>query len=113
MGMSEQKNVHPTAELIVDLDRERAELWDTIDGKRTFIGFVGFTQFTSGGQPVWNLLHTIVNERFGRQGYARALVTLLLDRLAAEGKQFTTECTYIDRYLSRYPEYRKHQATWT
>ncbi|NDK32905.1 GNAT family N-acetyltransferase [Nesterenkonia haasae] len=107
---SEQKNIHPTAELVVDHDRCRAELWDTVHGKRTFIGFVGYAEETIGGQPVWLLMHTIVNDRFGRQGYARALVTLLLDRLAEEGKRFTSECTYIDQYLSRYPEYRRHQA---
>ena len=108
--MSEQKNIHPTAELVIDKDRERAELWDTIDGQRTFIGFIGFAKAVSGTQPVWRLMHTIVSERFGRQGYARALVTLLLEKLAAEGRQFTSECTYIDQYLVRYPEYRKHQA---
>lgn len=106
----EQKNVHPSAELVIDSDRCRAELWDEIGGQRTFIGFVGYAEETIGGQPVWLLMHTIVSERFGRQGYARALVTLLLDRLAAEGKRFTSECTYIDHYLARYPEYRKHQA---
>ena len=38
----EQKNVHPAAELVIDEDRCRAELWDTIDGERTFIGFIGY-----------------------------------------------------------------------
>lgn len=94
----------------MDEDRCRAELWNEISGVRTFIGFVGYAPTTIGGQPVFRLMHTIVNERFGRQGYARALVTLLLDRLAAEGAQFTSECSYIDHYLARYPEYRKHQA---
>lgn len=108
--MSEQKNVHPTAELAIDDDRKRAELWDTVDGQRTFIGFVGYAETTIGDQSVWRLMHTIASERFGRQGYARALVTLLLDKLAAEGTQFTSECTYIDQYLGRFPEYRKHQA---
>lgn len=108
--MTEQKNVHSTAELVIDEGRQRAELWDTVDGRPTFIGFVGYAEATIGGQPVWQLMHTIVNERFGRQGYARALVTLLLDKLAAEGTQFISECTYIDQYLSRYPEYRRYQA---
>lgn len=108
--MSEQKNVHPQADLVLDTDRCRAELWDVIDGERTFIGFIGYAEETIGGEPVWLLMHTIVNERFGRKGYARALVTLLLDHLATEGKRFTSECTYIDQFLTRYPEYRKHQA---
>lgn len=111
--MSEQKNTHPHAELVVDEDRQRAELWDTVDGERTFIGFVGYTEIPGESPRAWRLLHTIVNERFGRRGYARALVTLLLDRLAAEGRQFTSECTYIDQYLTRYPEYRQYQALET
>lgn len=105
-----EKNVHPGAELVIDTDRCRAELWDEIDGARTFIGFVGYAEQPTGDQPVWRLMHTIVNERFGRQGYARTLVTLLLDRLAAEGIRFTSDCTYIDHYLTRYPEYREYEA---
>lgn len=105
-----EKNVHPHAELVIDDDRCRAELWDEIEGTRTFIGFVGYEVEDSGDQAVWRLMHTIVSERFGRQGYARALVTLLLDRLADEDIHFTSECTYIDHYLTRYPEYRSHQA---
>lgn len=108
--MSDQKNTHPNAELVIDQDRRRAELWDTVEGKPTFIGFVGYAETTSENQPVWRLMHTIVNERFGRQGYARALVTLLLEKLAAEGQIFTSECTYIDHFLTRFPQYRKHQA---
>ncbi|GAA4912461.1 hypothetical protein GCM10025777_52140 [Membranihabitans marinus] len=106
----EQKNVHPAAELVIDEDRCRAELWDTIDGERTFIGFIGYALEDRGGIPVTRLMHTIINERFGRQGYARCLVTLLLDRLIAEDRRFTSECSYIDHYLKRYPEYRKNQA---
>lgn len=105
-----EKNVHPHAELVIDHDRCRAELWDEIDGTRTFIGFVGYAVDDSGDRTVWRLMHTIVNERFGKQGYARALVTLLLDRLAEEGIGFTSECTYIDHYLTRYPEHLSHQA---
>ncbi|WP_022873779.1 GNAT family N-acetyltransferase [Nesterenkonia alba] len=106
----QQKNVHPNAELHIDEDRCRAELWDIVEGQRTFIGFIGYSEEIIAGEPVVRLMHTIVNERFGRRGYARALVTLLLDRLAEQGQRFTSECTYIDRYLARYPEYRKHQA---
>lgn len=108
--MSEQKNVHPGAELVIDTDRCRAELWDTVEGERSFIGFIGYAEEVIGGQQVTHLMHTIVNERYGRRGYARALVTLLLDHLAAEGQQFTSECTYVDRFLARYPEYRRYQA---
>jgi predicted GNAT family acetyltransferase len=109
--MSAQKNVHPTAELRIDEDRGRAELWDTINSRRTFIGFIGFAPETLRGQEVTLLQHTIVHPQYGRQGYARCLVTLLLDSLKDEGRLFASECTYIDAYLRRYPEYRSLQAS--
>ncbi|MGQ7786636.1 GNAT family N-acetyltransferase [Nesterenkonia sp. PF2B19] len=108
--MSVEKNVHPTAVLRRDEDRGRAELWDTLDGVETFIGFIGYTEETIGGRQVKRLQHTIIDPQFGRRGYARCLVTLLLDELVAEGWAFLSECSYIDQYLHRYPEYRKHQA---
>ncbi|EXF26140.1 acetyltransferase [Nesterenkonia sp. AN1] len=111
--MSAPKNVHPTAELNIDEDRGRAELWDTINGRRTFIGFIGFTPETLRGQEVTLLQHTIVHPQYGRQGYARCLVTLLLDQLQTEGRLFASECTYVDAYLHRYPEYRSLQATFS
>lgn len=108
--MSVEKNVHPQAELSIDHDRCRAQLWDTVDGQRTFIGFIGYAVENSKEGTYWRLMHTIVNERFGRRGYARALTTLLLDHLVSNGIPFTSECTYIDQYLTRYPEYHQHLA---
>jgi predicted GNAT family acetyltransferase len=109
--MTAQKNVHPTAELRIDEDRGRAELWDSINGRRTFIGFVGFAPETLRGQEVTLLQHTIVHPQHSRQGYARCLVTLLLEKFKAEGRLFASECSYIDAYLRRYPEYRAQQAS--
>lgn len=106
--MSEQKNVHPTAELRIDEDRCRAELWDTEDGSSVQIGFIGYAVATDGDTVYWRLMHTIINDRFGRRGYARALTTLLLDDLIQRGIPFTSECTYIDQYLTRHPEYQVH-----
>ena len=51
------------------------------------------------------LQHTIIKEAFGRRGYARALVTIVLERLKAEGYQIVPECSYVQDYLRRYPEY--------
>lgn len=106
----EQKIVHPQAELRIDEDRCRAELWDTLDGTETFIGFIGYSEETIAGNKVKRLQHTIVHPQYGRRGYARCLVTMLLDRLETEGWQFISECSYIDDYLHRYPEYRRLQA---
>lgn len=101
--------VHDRLKLTRDPDRGRFELRQ--DGK--FIGFLGYTQdeapAADGGEPetVVRLQHTIIDEAYGRQGYARALVTMVLQRLAAEGEQIAPECTYVQQYLARYPEFRE------
>ncbi len=106
-----EKNAHPTAWLSVDEDRRRAELWDSLDGVQTFIGFIGYSPETIGGREVLRLQHTIVHPQYGRRGYARCLVTLLLERLKEEGQLFISECSYVDAFLRRYPEYRQLQST--
>lgn len=110
MAEKVEKNVHPQAQMHVDEDRRRAELWDVVDGAETFIGFIGYSEETIGGEPVMRLQHTVISPRFGRRGYARCLVTLLLERIQADGGSFTSECTYIDDYLRRFPEYRRNQV---
>lgn len=109
-GQDAEKNVHPHAEMRLDEDRRRAELWDVIDGTETFIGFIGYSEETIAGEPVLRLQHTVISPRFGRRGYARRLVTLLLEKIEAEDSAFTSECTYIDDYLRRYPEHRRNQV---
>lgn len=106
--MTPEMNVHPTADLVMNEDRDRAELWDTVDGERTFIGFIGFADHDAEAEAT-RLQHTIVNERFGRQGYARCLVALLLDRFVEQQRPFISECTYIDYFLERYPQYKSLQ----
>ena len=77
----------------------------------TFIGFLGYDQETVRGADgedtvVLRLQHTIIDEQFGRRGFARALVTMVLDRLRAEGDRIVPECSYVEDYLRRYPEYQ-------
>ncbi|MDO5492667.1 MAG: N-acetyltransferase [Nesterenkonia sp.] len=107
-GGGARQNVHPHAEMRIDEDRRRVELWDDVDGAETFIGFIGYSEDTIGGDPVMRLQHTVISPRFGRRGYARCLVTLLLEKLEADGTSFTSECSYIDDYLRRYPEHRRN-----
>lgn len=109
-GGDAQQNVHPSAEMRIDEDRRRAELWDVVDGAETFIGFIGYSEETIAGDPVMRLQHTVISPRFGRRGYARCLVTLLIEKLEAEDASFTSECTYIDDYLRRYPQHRRNQV---
>lgn len=102
-----EKIVHERLKVTRDPDRERFELRQ--DG--AFIGFLGYAQDTVPGPDgedtvVLRLQHTIINEAYGRRGYARALVTMVLDRLRAEGDRIVPECSYVEDYLRRYPEYQ-------
>ncbi|GHD13501.1 GNAT family N-acetyltransferase [Zhihengliuella salsuginis] len=92
-----EKIVHEGLRLDHDADRGRYGLWQG----PTFIGFLGYSR--DGG--VVTLQHTIISEAYSRHGYARALVTLVLDRLRAEGSTIVPECSYVQDYLARYPEY--------
>ncbi|AXR72980.1 MULTISPECIES: GNAT family N-acetyltransferase [Auritidibacter] len=99
------KNVHPGATIRLSESNDRFELWDNGE----FIGFLGFSVNPStdeNGREVLHLQHTIISEKYGRQGYARALVTMVLDQLRKDHVQVISSCSYIDRYLQRYPEYQ-------
>ncbi|MFJ2621530.1 GNAT family N-acetyltransferase [Glutamicibacter sp. NPDC087344] len=93
-----EKIVHQGLRLDHDQDRGRFALWHG----STYIGFIGYHR----EDDLVTLQHTIVNEEFGRRGYARALVTLVLDRLSSEGVKIIPECSYVQDYLRRYPEYQ-------
>ncbi|MDY6055616.1 GNAT family N-acetyltransferase [Micrococcus sp.] len=103
-----EKIAHERLSLRRDPDRQRYELRQ--DG--TFIGFLGYDVAqrpgAEGAEPetVVRLQHTIIDEAHSRKGYARALVTLVLDRLRAEGEYISPECSYVVDYLRRYPEYQ-------
>lgn len=92
-----EKIVHEGLRLDHDAGRERYGLWQG----PTFIGFLGYSR----EGDVVTLQHTIISEAFGRRGYARALVTLVLDQLRSERATIIPECSYVQDYLTRYPEY--------
>lgn len=96
------KIVHDDLRVERDPDRGRIELWQ----RDRFIGFLGYAEHTVGEDTVVVLQHTIIDESFGRRGYARALVTIVLERLKAEGFSIVPECSYVQDYLRRYPEYQ-------
>lgn len=98
-----EKIVHQGLRLDHDPSRGRYSLWHG----STFVGFIGYQR----EDDIVTLQHTIVNEDFGRRGYARALVTLVLDSLRAEGAKIIPECSYIQDYLQRYPEYQDMVVT--
>lgn len=108
------KIVHENIRVEHDPDRARFELWqDHPDTEHSpqFIGFLGYTVEdveNDNGHigPVYRLQHTIIDEAFSRHGYARALVTVVLDQLQTEEARIIPECSYVSDYLSRYPEYQ-------
>lgn len=92
-----EKIVHHGLRLDHDASRGRYSLWHG----STFVGFLGYHE----EDGIATIQHTIVNEEFGRRGYARALVTLVLDKFRDEGLKIIPECSYVQDYLHRYPEY--------
>lgn len=93
----------PGLRLVDNTTSGRVELW--LD--QTFIGFEGVEKHPDG---TLELQHTIIDERHGRQGYARTLVTLLLEACQAAGVLVRPTCTYVQDYLERFPQYRSAVA---
>lgn len=88
----------PTLKLVDNTDRDRFELWD----EDLFLGLVGYE--LSGG--VYTLLHTVIEEEYSHKGIARLLVSLVLTRLRLDGRRIAPVCSYVRRFLQRFPEYQ-------
>lgn len=84
--------------LVHNADRDRFEMWDG----ETFMGLVGYEM----DGDVYILLHTVIEERFGQQGIARLLVSLVLTRMRLDGVKIRPVCSYVRRFLVRFPEYQ-------
>ncbi|WP_019202054.1 GNAT family N-acetyltransferase [Tsukamurella sp. 1534] len=78
--------------------RDRFELWAGDE----LIGVEGY-EITDHGDVI--LLHTVVMEKFGRQGFARALVSGVLDDLRARKRRVIPVCTYVRDFVTRFPQY--------
>ena len=81
--------------LVHNTDRDRFELWDS----DTFMGLVGYEK----DGDVLILLHTVIEERFGQQGIARLLVSLVLTRMRLDDVKIRPVCSYV---RVRFPEYQ-------
>jgi len=84
--------------LVHNTDRDRFELWD----RDEFMGLVGYEL----DGDVYILLHTVIEERFGHQGIARLLVSMVLTRMRLDGHKIRPVCSYVRRFLVRFPEYQ-------
>lgn len=105
-GVQPEKIIHENLRLVDVPAKDRFELRqdNPETGDTTFIGFIGY-RVSEDDPDVYVLQHTIVAEEYGRQGYARALATLVLEQIKKQEQKFTTQCSYIVDYLRRYPEY--------
>ena len=84
--------------LVHNSDRDRYELWDS----EKFMGLVGYER----DGDVYILLHTVIEEEYGQQGIARLLVSLVLTRMRLDGHKIRPVCSYVRRFLTRFPEYQ-------
>ena len=82
-----------------DPAQQRYGLFDA----ETFVGFLGYAV----QDGVVDLQHTIIKEEFSRRGYARALVTIVLERLWGQELRILPTCTYVAQYLERFPQYQR------
>jgi len=87
--------------LRVELDPDHGR-FGLFDGE-TFVGFLGFTE----EDGVLDLQHTIIKEEYSRRGYARALVTIVLERVWGQDKRVIPTCSYVVQYLERFPQYAR------
>ncbi|GAB3130014.1 GNAT family N-acetyltransferase [Tsukamurella serpentis] len=79
--------------------RDRYEIWSGEE----LIGVEGY-EVTDHGDVI--LLHTVVMEKFGKQGFARALVAGVLDDLRSRNRRVIPVCTYVRSFLARFPQYQ-------
>lgn len=96
-------DLSPAPELRHIPDRDRYELWSGDE----IVGVEGYERRDDGTLV---LLHTVVTEKYGRAGFARLLVSAVLDELNASGTKIVPVCTYVQKFLDRFPQYRSTVA---
>lgn len=90
----------PTPALRHFADRDRYELWSGDE----LVGVEGYERRPDGTLV---LLHTVVTENYGRAGLARLLVSTVLDELDRAGTKIVPVCTYVQGFLTRFPQYQR------
>lgn len=81
--------------------RERYELFTAEDP----VEFAGFLAYRILDAETVELQHTIIAEGFSRRGFARTLVTAVLDQIRDEGGHIVPTCSYVQDFLERFPQY--------
>lgn len=82
------------------------EIFHNVDGSRyevardgAVVGVLGYAE----DDGVRDLLHTVVQPEFERQGLAGRLVRAAVDDARAEGLSIRPTCTYVQGWLDRNP----------
>ena len=97
-----QPQLSPTPVRVVkNVDRERFELFS----EETPGEFIGFLAYQVIDEHTLELQHTIISEGYSRRGFARTLITRVLDLLRADGTSIVPTCSYVQDYLERFPQY--------
>jgi len=100
--MAEPTKVTTPYEVSEEQGRSRIVIHD-VSGDAPVL--VGFLEYRMDGD-VRTILHTIIDEAYSRQVWARTLVTESLDRFAGDEARIRSMCSYVDRYMERLPQYR-------
>ena len=95
----ESTPTNPELRIVPNADESRYELWDG----QQHIGFLGVERLPDG---TVDLQHTVIAEEFGGRGYARTLVTRVLDDCRERGTEVRATCSYVQHYMDRFPAYR-------
>lgn len=88
-------------EVVDNLGRERYEIY-TAEAPVEFIGFLAYRKID---ESTVELQHTIISEGFARRGFARTLVTHVLDRVRERDGRIVPTCSYVQDYIRRFPQY--------
>ncbi|MFZ2175121.1 MAG: GNAT family N-acetyltransferase [Rhodococcus sp. (in: high G+C Gram-positive bacteria)] len=82
---------------------------DNLDGHRYEIvvdGVVaGFVDYSLKGSTL-TLIHTEIDDAFEGKGYAGQLVGRTLDAVARRGLSIDPQCSYVQGFLRKYPDYQ-------
>jgi predicted GNAT family acetyltransferase len=89
----------PVTEVLDNQSHCRYEIW--VDGE-----LAGVEGYEIDEHGVVTLLHTVIDDEYIRQGYARAMVRGILDGMRVRQQRFRPVCTYVQRFLTRFPEYQ-------
>lgn len=81
-------------------DEKARKFYAVIDGHEAVI------EYAKTGDT-YDLAHTHVPEALRGQGIAEQLVRGTLDQIRNEGAKFLPTCPYIQKFLTRNPEYRE------